>query len=178
MTERDFTSFWDRNAASFEHFARVMARRNEYVAEEAYSHAFIHVWNRFQNEPLSEENEDFMRAYAFTCVRTHVMKWYRDTQRRNKRFVSGLGREAMSVAAASPALNPENVLELIDKKLAELPPKLEAAVRVCCLTLPPLAPADAAAALGCSVAEMYRRLRSARKALGETLGDLGFGYAG
>lgn len=95
MTEREFTSFWDRNAderssaaASFEHFARVMARRNEYVAEEAYSHSIISVWNRFQNGLLLEEIRDFERVYAFTCVRTHVMKCYRDTPRRN---TSGLG---------------------------------------------------------------------------------------
>jgi DNA-directed RNA polymerase specialized sigma24 family protein len=55
---------------------------------------------------------------------------------------------------------------MLDERLRMLPPKLEAAVRICCLKNPPVSPEDAAEILGVSVATLYRMLGKAKTALG------------
>jgi RNA polymerase sigma factor (sigma-70 family) len=182
MTERDFRGFYDRNVirrGGFEYFARVLARHNDVVAGDALMDALAAVWIKFRNDPLDEATESHMRGYTFRCIRNYILNWYRDSRTRGKLFDAGLTDAAFDVAASAAAATPEQVVEIIDGILSKLPPELEAAVRLCCLTNPPVSHPEAAEILGISVATLYRHIEKAKRILASgKLPDIGLEVIG
>jgi DNA-directed RNA polymerase specialized sigma24 family protein len=128
MTEWEFKAFIERNAASFDNFARVMARRNESVAFDdlldARSGALLSVWLKFRKEPVSKDVEAHMKYYTLRCIKTNALKRYRDT--RNETPYDSTSFESEDT---SPSITGLSMEERLDDELAKLPPKIEAAVR-------------------------------------------------
>jgi DNA-directed RNA polymerase specialized sigma24 family protein len=114
------------------------------VAGDELMDALAAAWIKFRNEPLDEATESQMRGYTFRCIKNYTLNWYRDSRTREKLFDAGLTDAAFDVAASAEAATTEQVVEIIDGILSKLPPELEAAVRLCCLTNPPVSHPEAA----------------------------------
>lgn len=171
MTERDFRAFYNRNAVSFENFARVVARRHELNAQDFLAEAWMKAWLRFRKHEL-EEVEGYMMKYIFRCIANKAKKWFRRAKRE-----APVEEGFIDMEELTPLADAARMADMLDDVLSELPLDIEQAVRVCCLMDPPLAPSQAARALGCSVATMYRRLERARTELLQRFGELGLGFS-
>ncbi len=148
-----------------------MARRHEMNAQDFLSEAMMMTWIKFRRKILSDA-EPHMRNFTFRCITNNSRKWYRKTKREEQ-----IEANAGALPNMSAMLDEAKIAQMLDDILAKLPPSEEAAIRLCYLTNPQPKPQDAAHALGCSVATLYRRIEHARVRLGSAFADLGLEYS-
>jgi RNA polymerase sigma factor (sigma-70 family) len=172
MTDTDFRGFLRTYERSFEHFARVMARRNEDEANDFLSRAMWKAWLKFERKQLADVDMH-MKNYIFRCIKNAAIKRYHQ----KKRFVPISEGIIMELKEMGELIGSAALADRLDEVLAELPHDLELAVRVCCLSDAPLTPEEAAKHLDYSVATMYRRLEEARELITSGFEELGFGLS-